>query len=83
MTRKCNYRTAARTFDRSRGPRHNYSLLARGPKRTDPELCVVMDGIRDSDALRYIALLDVPKLRRPSHIPHGVIEACAETGCRI
>ena len=30
-----------------------------------------------------ILALDVPKLRRPSHIPHGVVEACAETGCRI
>jgi hypothetical protein len=29
------------------------------------------------------SFVDVPKLRRPSHIPHGVVEACAETGCRI
>ena len=30
-----------------------------------------------------ILALEVPKLRRPSHIPHGVVEACAEPGCRI
>ena len=48
---------AARISRASRGPRHSYSLRARGPKRTDAELCVIMDGIRDYDCLRYIYLL--------------------------
>ena len=38
-------------------------------------------SIREHDT--DILALDVPKLRRASHIPHGVVEACAEPGCRI
>ena len=58
MTRSDSCQTDVPTLRASRGQRrHNYRLRPRGPKRTDPDLCTLYDGIQDHDCLRYIYLL--------------------------
>ena len=52
----------------------------------DPELYAAITeqyhaSIREHET--DILALDVPKLRRPQQVTHGVIEACTEPSCRI
>ena len=38
---------------------HSYNLRPRRPKRTDPLLCAIFDGVQCEDILRTIAMLAI------------------------